>query len=39
MSISIDENSIISSGSLVTKDTPATVAAGVNPCRVIKTID
>ncbi|WP_297438667.1 sugar O-acetyltransferase [uncultured Clostridium sp.] len=36
--ISIGENTIIGSGSVVTKDIPANVIACGNPCRVIKNI-
>ncbi|HDR7951138.1 TPA: sugar O-acetyltransferase [Bacillus toyonensis] len=39
MGVSIGENSIIGSGSVVTKDIPPNVVAVGNPCRVIKTID
>lgn len=39
MGVSIGKNSIIGSGSVVTKDIPANVVAVGNPCRVIKTID
>ncbi|WP_028402005.1 sugar O-acetyltransferase [Ectobacillus panaciterrae] len=39
MGVSIGENSIIGSGSVVTKDIPANVVAVGNPCRVIKKID
>ena len=36
--ISIGENTIIGSGSVVTKDIPANVIACGNPCRIIKNI-
>jgi len=39
MGVSIGENSIIGSGSVVTKDIPANVIAVGNPCRVIKRIE
>lgn len=37
--VKIGENSIIGSGSVVTRDIPANVIAVGNPCRVIKTIE
>lgn len=36
--VNIGENSIIGSGSVVTKDIPANVIAAGNPCKVIRTI-
>lgn len=36
--VSIGENSIIGAGAVVTKDIPANVIAGGNPCRVIREI-
>ncbi|MGL4773528.1 MAG: sugar O-acetyltransferase [Clostridium sp.] len=36
--ITIGENSVIASGSVVTKDIPANVVAGGNPCKVIREI-
>src|SRR5690606_22502683 len=36
--VSIGENSVIGSGSVVTKDIPANVVAAGNPCRVIRAI-
>lgn len=37
--VTIGEGSIIAAGSIVTKDVPANVIAGGNPCKVIKKID
>lgn len=37
--VSIGDNSVIGSGSVVTKDIPANVVAVGNPCRVIRYID
>lgn len=37
--VTIGENSVIASGSVVTKDIPANVVAGGNPCRVIREIN
>lgn len=37
--VTIGKNSIIGSGSIVTKDIPENVIAAGNPCRIIKTID
>lgn len=37
--VTIGANSVIGSGSVVTKDIPANVVAAGNPCRVIKEID
>ncbi|MDG3374600.1 sugar O-acetyltransferase, partial [Vibrio parahaemolyticus] len=34
----IGENTIIGSGSVVTKDIPANVIAVGNPCRILRTI-
>ncbi|MFZ4260533.1 sugar O-acetyltransferase [Sphingobacterium sp. HJSM2_6] len=36
--VSIGENSVIGSGSVVTKDIPANVVAAGNPCKVIRSI-
>jgi acetyltransferase-like isoleucine patch superfamily enzyme len=36
--ISIGENSVIGSGSVVTKDIPANVVAAGNPCRILREI-
>ena len=36
--VSIGDNSVIASGSVVTKDIPENVVAGGNPCRVIRKI-
>ena len=36
--VSIGENTVIGSGSVVTKDIPANVVAAGNPCRVIRAI-
>ncbi|HDR1012088.1 TPA: hypothetical protein QB364_002049, partial [Pasteurella multocida] len=36
--VTIGDNSIIGTGSVVTKDIPANVVAAGNPCRVIKSI-
>ena len=36
--VTIGENSVIAAGSIVTKDVPANVIAGGNPCKVIKNI-
>jgi len=35
----IGENSLIAAGSVVTKDIPANVVAGGNPCKVIRSIE
>ena len=37
--VTIGVGSIIAAGSIVTKDVPANVIAGGNPCRVIKSLD
>lgn len=37
--VTIGDNSVIGSGSVVTKDIPANVVAAGNPCRVIKNIE
>ena len=37
--VKIGEGSVIAAGSIVTKDIPANVIAGGNPCRVIKSIN
>jgi maltose O-acetyltransferase len=37
--VTIGDNTIIASGSVVTKDIPSGVLAGGNPCKVIKNID
>ena len=37
--VTIGKNSIIGSGSVVTKDIPQNVIAAGNPCRIIKTIE
>lgn len=37
--VTIGEGSVIAAGSIVTKDIPANVIAGGNPCRVIKSLD
>lgn len=36
--VSIGENSVIGAGSVVTKDIPANVIAGGNPCKIIRSI-
>lgn len=36
--VSIGKNTVIGSGSVVTKDIPANVVAAGNPCRIIRTI-
>lgn len=36
--VTIGDNTIIAAGSVVTKDIPANVLAGGNPCRVIRTL-
>ncbi len=36
--VTIGQGSIIAAGSIVTKDVPANVIAGGNPCKVIKKI-
>ena len=36
--VHIGENSVIGSGSVVTKDIPANVIAAGNPCQIIRTI-
>lgn len=36
--VTIGDNSVIGSGSVVTKDIPANVVAAGNPCRVIREI-
>nr|WP_293925296.1 hypothetical protein [Sphingobacterium sp. UBA6320] len=36
--MNIGENSIIGSGSVVTKDIPANVIAAGNPCKIIRNI-
>lgn len=37
--VNIGDGTVIASGSVVTKDIPANVVAGGNPCRVIRKID
>ena len=37
--VTIGEGSVIAAGSIVTKDVPANVIAGGNPCKVIKSLD
>ncbi|MEZ8692691.1 sugar O-acetyltransferase [Vibrio splendidus] len=37
--VTIDENSVIGAGSIVTKDIPANVVAVGNPCRVVREIN
>ncbi|WP_330676617.1 alpha-amylase family glycosyl hydrolase [Romboutsia lituseburensis] len=37
--VSIGENSVIASGSIVTKDIPSNVVAAGNPCKVIRSIN
>lgn len=37
--VSIGENSVIGAGSVVTKDIPANVIAGGNPCKVLKNLE
>lgn len=36
--VTIGDNTVIAAGSIVTRDIPANVLAGGNPCRVIRTI-
>ena len=36
--ITIGQGSVIAAGSVVTKDIPAGVVAGGNPCRIIKPV-
>ena len=36
--VTIGNNSVIGSGSVVTKNIPANVVAAGNPCKIIKTI-
>lgn len=37
--VTIGENSVIGTGSVVTKDIPPNVVAAGNPCKVIKKIE
>jgi O-antigen/teichoic acid export membrane protein/acetyltransferase-like isoleucine patch superfamily enzyme len=37
--VTIGDNSVIGAGSVVTKDIPANVIAGGNPCRVLRNLD
>ena len=37
--VTIGDGSVIAAGSIVTKDVPANVIAGGNPCRVIKSLN